>query len=134
MRITALPTRTTTPARAASPTPPPAPAAEQDSSTVATVLSLAGGAVSLVGGLTHNSLLTAAGMGAFAVGSGMHAYRIGREPMDSQATLALVGGGAMACSGALLLFALPTPPPAHEGPLPQLLKNPAIANIFKALG
>jgi hypothetical protein len=95
---------------------------------VSTTLSLLGGAVGVVGGLTHNPMLVAAGCGAFALGSGLEAQRVSSSQVDGQFALN-VGLGATLVLGGVALLML-TQPATPLSPLQEFLgRFPGLAAL-----
>ena len=97
---------------------------------VSTSLSWLGGAASLAGGLSRNPLLIAAGAGAFALGSGMEAYRVNNtQNLDSQFALNVGVAGSLLVGGLALMFL--TSSPTAATPVQQFLQqNPGLANLL----
>lgn len=100
------------------------------SDVVSASLSWLGGATSLVCGLSQNPMLMAAGAGAFALGSGMEAYRVNNsQNLDSQFALNVGVAGTLLVGGLALMFL--TSSPTAATPVQQFFQqNPGLANLL----
>ncbi len=110
----------------ASPTPEKPSAFPEDRfepGWVSAGLSVAGGLISVAGGMTNKPLMVAGGMFLTAASTGATALRVQRNgAMDKAALVSMAGGGGLLAASALLL-ALPQPTAAPQGPLPELLQK-----------
>lgn len=84
-------------------------------------LSVAGGALSIIGGLTDNPVATIGGFATSIAGMGVTAYRHQvNGSLDTAGKVSLVAGAGMSLAGAMILTA-PSAAPQPNGPIHQLI-------------
>ncbi len=101
---------------------------------VSTALTVGGGAVTLLGGLSGDVVTTVGGLVAYGVGSAIEAYRVtNQNSLDGQARFNLGVGGALSVIGLGLFLGHQAAPPQTLTPAQELIqKHPALGNLLRA--